>query len=62
MFPNSNLFSLNHHCLALIYVTLVVEDINSVKAFFVDVDFGTDADVDIDVYVYFDISYPYFGN
>ena len=50
------------HCLALIYVTLVVEDINSVKASFVDVDFGTYADVDIDVYVYFDISYPYFGN
>ena len=62
MFPDSNLFSSNHHCIALIYVTLVVEDINSVKASFVDVDFGTYADVDIDVYVNFDISYPYFGN
>ena len=62
MFSNSNLFSSNHHCLALIYVTLVVEDINSVKASVVDVDFGTNADVDIDVHVYFDISYPSFGN
>ena len=51
MFPNSNLFSSNHHCLALIYITLVVEDINSVQASFGDVDFGTDADVDVDVYV-----------
>ena len=30
MFPNPNIFSSNHHCIALIYVTLVVEDINSV--------------------------------
>ena len=57
MFPNSNIFSSNHHCLALIYVTLVVEDINSVQASFVDSHFGTYADVDVNVYVYFDISY-----
>ena len=62
MFPNSNLFSSSHLCLALIYVTLVVEDINSVKASFVDVDFGTDADFDVDAYVYFAISYTYFVN
>ena len=62
MFPNSNIFSSNHHCLALIYVTLVVEDINSVQASFVNVHFGTNADVDVDVYVYFDISYTYFVN
>ena len=62
MFPNSNLFSSNHHCIALIYVTLVVEDINSVQASFVDVDFGTDVDFDVDAYVYFAISYIYFVN
>ena len=32
MFPNPNLFSSDHHCIALIYVTLVAEDINSVQA------------------------------